>query len=252
MSQTSRDGWLAGVDGCKNGWLSVIVRPDGSQMRVCEVVATFEELLVAPDSPTIIAVDMPIGLPEFSKEKGRAPERTVRPLVGARRSSVFRVPSRRAVYTAIDTTIGDDHERYRMACKIARETSVDQKAFAQQCFYLCKKIVEVDKLLRERGDLKGRVIETHPEVAFWSLNGRILEHPKSHLNGIKQRQCILRKAGVPSDIVECNAPKGAKQDDLLDAIVCAVVACKKHHNKAKSYPVTPCADGFGLPMAIWA
>jgi predicted RNase H-like nuclease len=252
MSKTSRDIWLAGVDGCKGGWLAVFVRPDGNQMHVREVVTTFEELLSGPEAPAIITVDMPIGLPNVSEEKGRAPERTVRPLLGARRSSVFRIPSRGAVYAAIDSTIGNDHERYRRACRIARETSVDQKAFALQCFYLCKKIVEVDSLLCKRRGLTERIFETHPEVAFWRLNKRELEHPKSHPEGIKERQCVLKKAGVQSDIVERDPPKGAKRDDLLDAIVCAIVARKKYRNDAKCYPEKPKPDAFGLAMAIWA
>ena len=61
----------------------------------------------------VIAVDMPIGLPERTEGSGRVPEQLIRPLLGARQSSVFAIPSRRAV-EATD---------YAEACAIAAAAS---------------------------------------------------------------------------------------------------------------------------------
>ena len=73
---------IAGVDGCKGGWVAVVVDPDGSARA--ERVVRIAELFERPLSPQIVAVDMPVGLPERVEAKGRAPERLVRPLLGGR------------------------------------------------------------------------------------------------------------------------------------------------------------------------
>src|SRR5262245_39763731 len=106
------DLWLAGVDGCPAGWMVAFVRPTGDDVRL-RVVPAFAAIATAPEAPTVIAVDMPIGLPARIGPGGRGPERAVRPLLGARQSSVFPVPSREAVYAS----------SYPDACRIALATS---------------------------------------------------------------------------------------------------------------------------------
>ncbi|TMJ46195.1 MAG: DUF429 domain-containing protein, partial [Alphaproteobacteria bacterium] len=85
--------WLAGVDGCPAGWVSALVRPAGEEVRV-RVVPRFADVKDAPGAPGIIAVDVPIGLPQRIGVGGRGPEAAVRKLLGARQSSVFSVPAR--------------------------------------------------------------------------------------------------------------------------------------------------------------
>ena len=257
MMRLSRDVWLAGVDGCKGGWLAILVRPVGGNVCIRPVFKNFSDLLEGPDTPTIIAVDIPIGLPRKSELRGRGPERIVRPLIGERKSSVFRIPSRSAVYASVDTAFPDDKERYVRACKIARETSPDQKAFAKQGFYICPKIVEVDQFLRKRSELIDRIFETHPEVAFWRMKGdRALSYPKRRNNrpytlGMNER-CALLESEFPRNVINGAPPEGAAKDDLLDALACAAVARRKFFDKAKSFPDHPETDEHGLRMAIWA
>ena len=88
--------WLAGVDGCPNAWIAAFVRADGDEMRI-RVVPHFSEVIAAPEAPAVVAVDIPIGLPDRIGPLGRGPERTVRPLLGQRQSSVFSVPARGAI-----------------------------------------------------------------------------------------------------------------------------------------------------------
>ena len=76
------------------------------------VAPYFADVLAAPETPAVIAVDIPIGLPERARHGGRAAENAVRPLLGARQSSVFSVPSRAALAAA----------DYRDACRIALAT----------------------------------------------------------------------------------------------------------------------------------
>src|SRR5215470_15562064 len=83
--------WLAGVDGCKAGGMTGFVSPDHSDTRF-RVLPRFADIFAEPEQPCVVAVDMPIGLPEHVGPSGRGPERAVRPLLGGRQSSVFAVP----------------------------------------------------------------------------------------------------------------------------------------------------------------
>lgn len=241
------DIWLAGADGCPGGWVVAFVRPVGDETRL-RIVPRFADVLTAAECPAVVAVDMPIGLPERTGLGGRAAENCVRPLLGARQSSVFSVPSRAAIYA------GD----YVAACAIAAATSDPPRKVSKQLFNIAHKIREVDEALRATPDAKGRVFEVHPEVAFWRLNGeRALTKPKKvkgrvYEPGLALRRGLLIAAGLPADAVSAAPPRGAAADDLLDALVCAAVARRIHRGVAKPFPDPPPRDAHGLPMAIWA
>ena len=191
---------------------------------------------------------MPVGLPERTGPGGRAAETCVRPLLGARQSSVFSVPSRAAIY-AVD---------YREACTVAQATSDPPRKVSKQLFNIAPKIREVDEALRATPDAARRVFEVHPEVAFWRLNGgRALDQPKKvkgrgYEPGLELRRRLLLGAGLPAAVVSGTPPKGAAPDDLLDALACAAVARRIHAGFAQPFPDPPERDAFGLPMAIWA
>src|SRR5262249_29029368 len=160
--------WVAGVDGCRAGWVAAFVGPSDEDIRV-RVMKHFTDIFAAPEEPCLVAVDIPIGLPAHIGPQGRGPERAVRPLLGDRQSSVFAVPSRGAVY----------ERDYREACRVALETSDPPKKVSKQLFMIAPKIREVDETLRNTLSLADRVFEVHPEVAFWRLNGgRALPEPK--------------------------------------------------------------------------
>ena len=105
MRADEQDAWLAGVDGCPGGWLVAFVQPRGGAVRV-QIVSRFADILSAPEQSALVAVDMPIGLPERTGIGGRAAENAVRPLLGARQSSVFSVPSQR-LYALVDLMLND-------------------------------------------------------------------------------------------------------------------------------------------------
>jgi predicted RNase H-like nuclease len=122
-----------------------------------------------------------------------------------------------------------------------------------QGFRLFPKIVEVDKLLRERKRLRRKIYECHPELAFWQLNSnRPLQQPTKHPKGIRLRQRLLIKGGIRPCIVRGKPLKYAKVDDMLDALACALIARRIRAKKARSFPSPPPRDAHGLPMAIWA
>jgi len=238
--------WLAGADGCPAGWLAVFVKPQGSEVRV-RVAARFAEIVAAAETPAVIAVDMPIGLPERTGAGGRRAENLIRPLLGTRQSSVFSVPARAAVYA------GD----YRKACEVARATSDPPRKVSKQLFNIAAKIREVDEVLRS-GGARAQVYEVHPELAFWRLNGeRALSEPKKvksrpYPPGLDLRRGLLIAAGFPAEAVGGAPPKGAAADDLIDAFACAAIARRIHARVARPFPDPPERDVHRLPMAIWA
>src|SRR5215831_17327204 len=195
----TNEPWLAGVDGCPAGWMVAFVRSRGEEVRL-RVVPAFTAIATAPEAPAVIAVDMPIGLPARIGLGGRGPERAVRSLLGERQSSVFPVPSREAVYALT----------YLDACRLALSTSDPPRSVQKQLFLIAPKICEVDRALRADPTLAARVFETHPELAFWRLNGeRPLPLPKKVKPGLALRRDLLIAAGYPPAIVDAPPPKGA-------------------------------------------
>jgi predicted RNase H-like nuclease len=246
MGETAKDVWLAGVDGCPGGWIVAFVQPTGEDCVVA-VYPNFADVLAAPHMPAIVAIDVPIGLPERAGHGGRAAENAVRPLLGQRQSSVFSVPSRTAIY-ATD---------YVAACHAALATSQPPRKVSRQLFNISPKIREVDTILRAKPELATRVFEVHPELAFWRLNG---EQPLAEAKKIKSRPYepglslrreLLALAGLPR-VRTLAPPRGAAADDLVDAIACAAVARRIHAGQARRFPDPPPLDRHGLPMAIWA
>src|SRR5262245_7151509 len=238
--------WLACVDGCRVASIAAFVRPHGEDVRIT-VVPRFVDVLDAPEQPAVIAVDVPIGLPERTGAGGRAAENAVRPLLGQRQSSVFSVPSRTAIYAP----------DYVAACHAALATSQPPRKVSRQLFNISPKIREVDAILRANPELATRVFEVHPELAFWRLNGdRPLPEAKKvksrpYEPGLILRWELLALAGLPLALTLA-PPSGAATDDLIDAIACAAVARRIHAGQAQRFPDPPPLDRHGLPMAIWA
>ncbi|HEV2565577.1 MAG TPA: DUF429 domain-containing protein [Microvirga sp.] len=240
--------WVAGVDGCRVGWIAVLMRTDDPGASRIMTVPRFQAVADAPEQPAVIAVDMPIGLPERTEGSGRRPEQLIRPLLGERQSSVFAIPSRRAV-EAID---------YADACAIAAATSDPSRKVSRQGFGIFPKIREIDALLRARPDLVPRVHEVHPELAFWALNGRqALDQPKKvkgtpYGPGMALRRELLERSGhLPNGLIHAPPPCGAAQDDLLDALAGLTVALDLARGGGQSFPDPPGRDAHGLPVAIW-
>jgi predicted RNase H-like nuclease len=130
----------------------------GGEVHV-RILPRFAGVLAAPEAPAVIAVDIPIGLPERVGYGGRAAENAVRPLLGMRQSSVFSVPSRAALAA----------QDYGEACRIALATSQPPRKVSKQLYMIAPKIREVDACLRADAVAAARVFEMHPELAYWRL-----------------------------------------------------------------------------------
>jgi len=235
---------IAGVDGCKAGWIAATLDLATNNPPVLHVVSDFAELL--RDGPALIAVDMPIGLPDRIGGSGRGPEQLVRPLLGQRQSSVFAIPARAAV---------EAHD-YAEACRLALATSQPPRKVSKQGFHLFPRIREIDTLLHAEPDWRERIYEVHPELAFATMRGTPLIHPKKiggtvNPAGMAERQALLVAAGLVPEAVRGRPPKGAAADDALDALAALIVARHILAGRGKPFPDPPGRDSHGLPIAIW-
>lgn len=238
------DRTLVGIDGCKAGWIAAVDRPAGG--ITIQVERSLEALIESCPDDALFAIDMPIGLPERIVQLGRSPEAAARACLGQRRGSIFFIPSRQAVY-ATD---------YDEAKRIARMTSQPPRMPAIQAFHIFPRIRELDGLLRDRPCLAARFHETHPELAFWHMNGKKpLSEPKKRKNkpyepGLSLRRHLLIAAGIAAETCVTKPPRGAASDDLLDALACLISARRIASGEALSFPDPPDRDAYGLPIAI--
>jgi pyridoxine kinase len=236
---------LVGVDGCKAGWIAVILKPGETRPQV-QIHERFSNLVDEAGPSATIAVDMPIGLPDRIQGSGRGPEQAIRPFLGARQSSVFSIPARAAVEAK---TYGD-------ACLLAMQCSDPAKKVSKQAFYLFGKIREIDRLLQLNSGLRDRVIECHPEFAFCRLNNMTpMATPKKirgavNPDGIAERVDLLARHGIDRGIFAAGPPRGAAMDDLVDASVNLVMAGRHAQGLTSPFPAEPVRDRHGILIAI--
>jgi predicted RNase H-like nuclease len=197
-------------------------RPRGRPLRRFSLAASFAEVVSGLRDATVIAVDIPIGLPS---EGARAADIAAREFVGPRRSSVFPTPTRAALAAA----------NYAEARSVLPSLSA-------QSFALGAKILEVERCLSER------VFEVHPEVSFAALAGRHLRYSKRSWNGQMERRRLLGAEGI--DLPDELDGGEAAVDDVLDAAVAAWSAGRKSRGESQTLPAEPPVQD-GRPVAIW-
>jgi predicted RNase H-like nuclease len=200
---------VAGVDMAGGGWAVVVL--EGSCVADAFRCDTFAEALLV--DAEVIAVDIPIGIPELEP---RPADAEARRFVGPRASSVFTTPIRPVL----------EAETYARAREVA--TALTGKSLSAQAYALRRRILEVDEYAR--GD--GRVIEVHPEVSFRELARRPI--PSKHrAEGLVERRRLLVGAGI--DLPKA-VPRIA-EPDLLDATVAAWTARRYARGEAAPMPV---------------
>jgi len=247
-----------GVDGCKAGWIAV--SRGAAEPPAATVFPSFPALVDRFGPDAVIAVDMPIGLPDHCGHGGRGPEALVRRHLGQRQSSVFSIPSRAAVYAECGPfpTLEAWYDAHRRASAVARATSDPSRAISIQAFGIFSKIRELDAALRENPHLRGRVFESHPEMAFCMLNGgsamTLPKKIKGRINpaGMEERRALLAAQELPRSFLDAPPPRGAGEDDFLDACAVLLVAERVRRGQARCFPDPPERDAHGIPVAIWA
>ena len=225
--------WIAGIDGCRGGWVAAWRDLEAGDI-VCRVVHRFADLLESEFRPAVLAVDIPIGLLDAGD---RACDREARRLVKGRASSVFPAPIRGVLELA----------RYAEANELSRR--VNGKGLSRQSFGLVPKIREVDGEVRARPP--GLIHEAFPELSFVGMNGgKPLGHSKHDGLGLLERRNILAKVyGRALWRLEREAAglKGLALDDLYDALA---TARRIVRGVARRVPDPAPYDRLGVPMQV--
>jgi predicted RNase H-like nuclease len=238
---------VAGVDGCRAGWLCVLIDASTGVPQDAFIKQSLADI-AALEIAVRIAVDVPKGVEAFATPVGRGCDTALRRELGARQSCVFAVPARAALAET----------DYRLACEAALAHSDPPRMVSKQCFHIFPKIREADALITP--ELQRRIVECHPEGAFWAMNGkRPLAEPKklksrAHPPGLALRRGLLAQAGFPADFLAARRFKAphAGEDDFLDACACAWTARRVLRGEAQRFPEEPHIDPRGLRMEIWA
>lgn len=209
----SRCALLAGVDGCKGGWVCALRYADLTAVEI-RMLTHIEQIAVLNPRSMIAAIDMPMGLLDQARRGGRECERQARTLLKGKASSVFSAPSRAALPA----------KTYPEALRLNRKSGPDHVGLSKQAFHLLPKLRELDAFITAAR--QKRIVEAHPELAFARLNGgKPVLSPKRGAKGRAARMKLLRGAGIKLDGVFDALPrKLAAQDDILDAIVLTLTA----------------------------
>lgn len=241
-----------GVDGCKAGWF--YFRIDANGAVGWSVVAQFQEVVDLAQPSDRIFVDIPIGLldGEQRKHRERRCDTSARKKLGKRRSSVFPAPIREIMTACKGKDDEGRRDVFRRGSEINRKAS--STGLTSQSCALLPKIWEVDHLLRTCERARGIVREVHPEVCFWALAGKPMQHNKKTPSGFIERLALLEELcpKAPSDfesVRNCLPCKQVADDDILDAMIAALTA-SVDQNHLKMLPEEPETDSEGLPMEM--
>lgn len=229
---------VIGVDGCKGGWIAVSWSGELNATPQAHVVASFAE--IAAMDAEIIAVDMPIGIPDIARN-GRGCDGEARRRLKGKASSVFPAPARA-------TLNARDHGE---ASAINRKFSDPSHGISAQAFNILAKIAEIDRLISPH--LQQRIHEVHPELCFYAMNGdKSVIEKKRETDGQEKRIALLRQNGFPFD--RMTPPLAPRRhwgpDDLIDACACAWSARRIRDGVNLRLLADPPLDGRGLRMEI--
>ena len=204
----------AGIDGCRAGW--IVAGWDGTAW-VLERVEALADVVPLMRQQATVCIDMPIGL---SVTGVRQCDAAARRLLGPRRSSVFPAPPRMALV-----------DRPYAELNTASKRRFD-RGLSKQTFHLLPKIRETEALLRGGLCRAQEWLETHPELCFTALNdGTPMQHNKKTDAGFRERISVLERSlqypihSLINQTLKRTLRSQVLRDDLVDAMVCGVVAC---------------------------
>ena len=218
---------MVGVDGCRQGWAVARIEVLARSLRwVAWEVVPHLAPLIDDERLQVIAIDMPIGIPERGP---READLLARALLRPHGSRVFPAPVRAAL---------DHPDDYATACAASR--AAQGKALSRQAWNLIRKIREVD----DRAD-DPRLVEVHPELSFATIVGQPIAESKRSSEGRRRRIEALQS--VITGINEADVPRG---DDALDALAAAWTAARILRGHAKTVPTDPPRDARGRLQRI--
>lgn len=227
-----------GIDGCPIGWLCLQL--ELSDGRISAVVCrSASEIAKEFSSAQIIAVDIPIGLPE---KGSRECDHLSRVLLKRRAGSVFPAPLRECLAA----------KTWEDACAIRYR--VEGKKFSKQSAALIPKICEIDQFLSKHEELRAIVREVHPELSFrgWNNNEPMRYSKRTRFGKDERRLLISHFFGEDSfqTVRDLFKYRDVRSDDILDAFAALWTANRIYRGEEVSIPDVISYDSVGLPMQI--
>lgn len=215
-------------------------------MAVESSAASLMERVNGNGSQPVLAVDIPIGLPELTAP--RECDREARAALEHRWMCVFSPPDRELLgcksYAEVQELVASRKER-----------NPEAKGLARQGYNIGAKIKEFDDLLAGERSYPSWLIEVHPEVSFRILAGKNLTS-KKRSPGKSARRKLLEQAfpnsGVIGAIDGLNyRKKEVAEDDRLDACIALWSANRFAQGDAEILGSDQ-FDASGFPMRIVA
>ena len=229
---------IAGVDGCRRGWIVAIDREDGSEPRV-SLFERFGDVLTSTPRLQVVAVDIPIGLAS-SRTCVRECDVQARASLGHPRGlSVFTAPIRQVLGVKPHPT----------ASALSKELC--GSGLSIQAYCIAPKIKEVDDAVSPAES--ERVFEVHPEVCFAQLTGGPIQTRKKSVEGrrIRREALVAEFQDRAVSLAESAfSRKDVGTDDVYDAFACLWTARRIGLGKHGTFPLRPPIDERGLLMRI--
>ena len=230
LSYSIRMTLVAGADIAKGRWVVVVLR-DGDFDRAT-VTKTLVEFLANTQDLEVLAVDIPIGLPEGKEH--RLCDVAAKGFLRPRSSSVFHTPPLPVI----------EEPTYGQANDLSKRQF--GRGISQQAYALRAKILEVNPIAA--GD--NRIIEVHPEVCFRAMKSEPLDFSKHTWNGQAERRRLIAGAGIDLPDHLPDAGKVAP-DDVLDATAAAWTAWRVVRGTAKILPESAAGCDRTRRGVIW-
>ena len=241
-STDQADLQVAGVDGCRGGWVIATCAATGpSRLRVTIVPAIADTIaLLRAGQLVAVGIDMPFGL---SDDGDRDADRQARTLLGPRRSSLFSTPPR-------DVLEATDFDQAQAS---SRRSS--GRGMSIQAFNLLPKMRELAACIGP--ELPPGLAEVHPETSFAVLAGAPCAHPKRTTAGHVERVALLGRAfddGFDETMVKTTTVGNARaqRDDIADALIAAWTARRIATATARTLGDPAAFDRLGYPLTITA
>jgi predicted RNase H-like nuclease len=193
---------VLGVDGWRGRWVGALLEARTVKLLVLDDVPA----ILAVRGVELVAIDMPVGLPETGVRA--CDVAAARRLQGqGAAGSVFPTPVRAVLAT-------DDYAKAR---ELSRAATDPPRAPSAQAFQLVKAIRQLDDAL---GDPPSdNVVEVHPELAFRALDPAVRDR-KGSARGTIQRLSALRSV-MDVEQALADAPSVVPVIDALDACAAA-------------------------------
>lgn len=198
---------VTGIDGCRAGWVAVTLTVPEQTPAVTPALtpAVTAAVTVAPCLDALrlagpAGIDMPLGLLAGG---WRSADLLARRALGRRGCCVFAIPPR-PVWA--ETAYADANRRCR---------ELTGRGLSAQAWGLRAKLLEAD---RYRRAAPHPLHEVHPELAFAAMAGAPVPDSKHSPAGLRARRALLETTGIT---LPAAPPRGAGEDDLLDAAAVA-------------------------------